>query len=118
VNEQSGKRSKDARYSLVWHLENWVKWMLWDERPHGLPSATSGRPDENYTIFSSEIWTVWDATNAAIEGLVPIEQCAIYHQYYPQAMYRFPRGNFEIVLASAKEHLMVELPRKGVWLGN
>ena len=89
--------------------------MLWDARPDGLPSAAS-RGRESYTSFSSEMWTVWEATNAAIEDLVPIEQCAIYQQYL-QAMYRFPRGNFEIVLVRAKEHLMVELPTRGVWLG-
>ncbi|HSQ02645.1 MAG TPA: hypothetical protein VLN59_01340 [Burkholderiales bacterium] len=107
--------AKNPRYSLEWHLQNWAKWMLWDARPDGLPSAASGGR-ENYTRFSIEMWTVWEATNAAVEDLAPIEQCAIYHQYL-QAMYRFPRGNFDIVLVRAKEHLTVGLPTKGVWLG-
>lgn len=105
------------------HLRNWVTWMRSGERPDGLPRQASGGL-ENYTSFDSEGWTAWEkldkwtaeATNAAIESLKAIEQCAIHHCYL-RAVYRFPRGNYDAVLESARERLKVALRKKNVWLG-
>jgi len=105
------------------HLRNWVSWMHQGAKPDGLPKWASGGL-QNYTSFDSEGWTAWEnldkwaaeATNAAIESLPAIEQCAIHHAYL-RAVYRFPRGNYQHVLDNARLHLQTALRKKNVWLG-
>lgn len=112
----------DAPWWLEWHLENWARWMRGGGEPEALPHEASGL--QNYSSFDAEPWGAWEAlderlaqqVNAAVNDLAPAEQAAICHAYL-HAVYRFPRDNYEAVLASAKARIMARLIAKGVWMG-
>lgn len=114
---------KDAHYWLEWNLENWARWMSGGARPQGLPRSASGGLS-NYTTLDVnneraygklDAWAA-SATNAAIDDLKPIEQCAISNAYLC-SVWRFRNVNQADVLASAKRNVVIGLRRRGIWLG-
>lgn len=113
---------KDANYWLQWNLENWARWMRSDEKPEGLPDRgcggivgyVSGGYDHGESYDTMDVGLA-EATNAAIEGLVPAEQCAIYVAYRVMSVYRM--RDYESALERAKAGVLKSLQMRGVWLG-
>ena len=56
---------------------------------------------------------VAEAVNAAIEGLAPVEQCAISHTHL-HAVYRF-REPVTAIYQRARDRLAVVLPARGIY---
>lgn len=114
---------KDEAWWTDWHLNNWARWMTKIELPKGVPDCASGGV-ENYTTHDAHNEKAYDAldawlaetTHVVIQGLVETEKAAIYCRYV-EAIYRFPRGNFEELLARAVENVRAGLKRRQVWLG-
>lgn len=114
---------RDTEWWLESHLSNWVRWMRGSEAPEGLPDRACGGV-RGFTILgdSEQAYdkmdaTLAEATNAAIEGLVPAERAAIYREYGVCAVYRFPRDNYQDILAAGRQHVLESLRRRGVWCG-
>jgi hypothetical protein len=93
-------------------------------KPQGYPSRACGGVTnytsmdlENVAAYENLDRTLAEKTDAVINGLPPIEQCAIYHKYL-HAVYRFPRGNLDDVLERAKNAIQAGLQRRDVWIGD
>lgn len=54
-----------------------------------------------------------DCVEVVVDDLSPAQKCAINHQYL-DAVFRFPRGNFDELLLDAHIRVRQELIRKGV----
>ncbi len=93
------------------------------ELPDGMPSEGCGGV-ENFTTYdnnSERAYAALDAwaaetTHAVINGLSPVERVAIYRAYV-DAVYRFWREEYEVVLCRAKANVQAGLKRRGIWLG-
>lgn len=114
---------KDAAWWTEWHLCNWRDWMHRGELPEGLPDEACGGID-NYTSYDDnnerayEKLDAWAAeiTHLVVQGLDDAQKAAIYHAYV-NAVYRFMRGNYDSLLASARLNVQAGLRRRGIWLG-
>lgn len=115
---------QDAAYWIETYLLNWARWMRLGGKPIGVPKKASG-PITGFTShWSSDTDAAYDhtdgvtaaSTDAVINDLSLVEQCAINHAYL-DAVYRFNREPFEEVIARAKDHVRAGLIRKGVWAG-
>lgn len=134
VRRESGLRVKcivskpqlvpEVKDWLTWQFENWARWMRGDALPEGLPVKASGgmhpylieAGDSEVSYEKLDLWSA-EATNAAIEGLESLaERAAIQHRYL-HAVYRFPRGNYPMVLLDARAKVRESLVKRGVWLG-
>lgn len=84
-----------------------------------LPKASIGlecytNPDTDAAYENADLEAA-QATDAAIGDLTPVERAAIHHAYL-DAVYRFPREQFEVVLARAEQRVQESLERKGVFV--
>lgn len=102
---------------LDWLFENWARYMRGYETKFRLRAKTSrywaqGCRDFDGMVTSADIN---DAvrTNACIEDLTVIEQCAIHHRHLG-AVWRFNREDEESVYARARGLLSTGLTRRGV----
>lgn len=119
--EKQPESVKDEAYWLEAALENWARSMRSDERPEGLPKQGSGgvtgythQGDSESAYIKLDIWLA-ERTNAAIEGLEPAEQCAIYVAYKVMAVYRM--RDFAGALERGKAKVLKSLKARGVWMG-
>jgi hypothetical protein len=112
-----------ADYWIERLLRNWVSFMHGESKPDGLPDRASGGATcytsldlDNVAAYENLDRDLAEKTNAVIDSLVPAERCAVYHRYL-HAVFRFPRGDVDSLLARAKVNLEAGLRRRGVWLG-
>ncbi len=102
-------------------LDEWRAWMSTREGVRGYGGHTPGM--QGSRGLASEDWEsiTYDqadraaavAINAKIESLVLHEQQAIYRAYGQASAFRFPRLDYQITLASAKQHLGEWMRRDG-----
>jgi hypothetical protein len=115
---------RDRAWHIEFQLENWARWMDSGRSVNRLPTKASGGAENASSLDWDNCVAAYDALdvrlavtcNAVIASLAPAEQCALQHRYL-DAVYRFPRGNFEVMLLAAKRELAAGLIRKGVWIG-
>lgn len=101
----------------------WVTYMHMEAKPDGLPTHACGGAT-NYTSLDLDNVAAYEnldlglaeKTDAVINSLPLPEQCAVYHRFL-YAVYRFHRGNFDEVLARAKDSIIAGLQRRDVWIG-
>jgi len=104
-------------------LIRWVRWVRsssavvrgYPRRASGLSTGAVSKSFEDMCEESDTRIAI--DTDTVIRGLVPIERCAIEHEYDLCRVWRFPREPFEIVLARARQNVAAGLRRKGVWMG-
>ena len=102
---------------LDWLLDNWARYMRGYETKFKLAARTStffasGSSDFDGMVSAADIN---DAvrTNAAIEDLTPVEQCAIQRKYLG-VVWRFNREDYDVVYIRARCLLSDGLRRRGV----
>jgi hypothetical protein len=104
---------------IEWYLINWARYMRSGESPATLPKASLGiqgfTHEDTDGAYDRADLTAAMATDASIADLSVAEQAAIHHTYL-NAVYRFPRGNYDEILASATLHVQQSLERKGVFV--
>lgn len=106
---------------LDYHLDNWARWMREKDGPEGLPEKASGGlmgysgmdRDSDGAYARNDAWLAEHA-DAAISDLVPAQRAAIYTAYDLAAVWRFPRDNYEEILALARAKIRATLLRRGV----
>lgn len=119
----SAERAQEIKSStftdLDFHLENWARWMQAHDGPEGLPSKASGglkaftTMENDSTYARLDTWLA-EHTDAAVKALTPAERAALYHAYDLTSVWRFPRDNFDDLLASARSQVRATLLRRGV----
>lgn len=100
-------------------LEDWADWMRGYSGIRGYASHTpglhSGHVSKGFDDLCDEVdQSVCKLIDAAIDDLASGQAAAIHKRYGISAVFRFPRGNYEDMLAEAHATLMVTLPKKGV----
>lgn len=113
---------RDQRFYTEQYLDRWARWMRMGGKPVGCPGKASGGLN-GYTIHTGDADYEYEEcrgaaiTNAVINDLPIVEQCALHHAYL-DAVYRFTdRLRFEVALERAVSHVSAGLLRKGIWLG-
>jgi hypothetical protein len=112
-------RRHDGSYALSdqrldWHLENWAVWETsdWDaELAYTLSPGYSMSVDFDQMCAEMDRRCAY-ATKAAIEGLVPSEQCAVYNKLVG-AVFRF-RDDPHAAWIRARWLLAKDLYRRGM----
>ena len=104
---------------LEFHLDNWRRWMRSDVITDGAPNRAAGCIGGGYSRSFEDMIDSADVrcaltVDALIEGLSPGQRAAIHHCYL-RAVFRFPRGNYEDLLAEAKRRLDLGLMARGVY---
>lgn len=106
---------------LVSLLEDWGEWQKNYFPKTGYPSSSAGfgygsgiHSFEDMCASCDDVVMV--IVDTAIDGLLPAQSAAICRRYGQANVYRFPRNNYEEMLLSAHEALIVALPSKGVVL--
>ena len=104
---------------LDWHMRNWVRWMHTGQMVEGFPTTAAGCVGGGYSTSFDDMCDSADesagaAVGALIESLTAIQGAAIQHCYL-QAVYRFPRGNYDAALVSALESIGAGLVRRGFY---
>lgn len=117
------KPARAAREAVERLLRKWVTFMHGEAKPAGYPTKASGGVTgytsldlDNVAAYENLDRVLAEKTDAVINGLTPIEQCAIHHRYL-QAVYRFQRETFDVVLDRAKCKIEIGLRKRDVWLG-
>jgi hypothetical protein len=121
-----GEPVTTADYWRDRHLETWAAWKHAPDGPDGLP--TEGCVGENYTSvdldsdiafekLDSWIAMAVDAVVSDIGERHPTQRAALEQAYGIASLYRFPRENYDGLLAMAKAGVTVGLRRRGVWMG-
>lgn len=106
---------------LEHYLANWAQWMRVKDLPEGCPDEASGGFLPFIDLDFDAMCERMDAEHAeqtyeAIRtALTPAEQCAIHHAYL-QAVF-FVR-DYPAVLLRAKQKLMHDLKRRGLWFND
>lgn len=100
-------------------LEDWARWMEGYSGIKGYASHTpglnSGHVSKGFDDLCDEVDNkVCKLIDAAVDDLPPGQSAAINKRYGVVAVFRFPRGDYEELLAEAHATLMVTLPKKGV----
>jgi hypothetical protein len=120
-----GELDRNLDYWLDRHLQTWADWMHSAELPEGLPSDSCSGLVQNYLTLdwdSTEALETLDtgiarAVDAAVNDLSPAHRAAIYRRYGIFSVFRFPRENYAVLLADARERILVGLRRRGIWIG-
>lgn len=101
-------------------LDLWARWMRSGQplRELWYPDSATGCVGGGYSHDFDTMLMDMDAhhaesVNAAIDGLRPVEQCAVYHRHLA-AVYRF-RLPVEVVYDQARYELRIVLPQRGVY---
>ena len=111
--------SDSPHIRLDWHLSNWRTWMHSGELSKlRAPAKSAGFMAGGYNNDFDSMCEIADvraarAMDAMIESLPANETAAIHHRYL-HAVYRFPRGNFEKSLQSARERLIAGMPGRAL----
>lgn len=106
---------------LDWHLDNWARWMRWNDDRLGLPKKASGGlqcytgmdRDSDGANARLDAYLAEHA-DAAINALSITERAALYQAYGMSAVWRFPRNNFDELYADARAKVRSTLLRRGV----
>lgn len=107
--------------SLKHLLEDWTRWQRGYTMRLGYPTHSPGfsgnQGIRSFDDLCDEVDTrVMQMIDAAIGDLPPAQSAALLRCYGVAAVFRFPRENYEEQLFAAHEHLLQELPRRGVVL--
>lgn len=108
------------------HLVTWCSWKHGWYGPKG--HAEGSLVVENYSTIDRDSDAAYErldewvalACEAVINGIGnqhPTQKAALYRAYEITSAFRFPRDNYEAVLAQAKLSVQAGLRRRGVWLG-
>lgn len=102
-------------------LEDWASWMGGYSGARGFSNHSVGlEPDRR---VSGDTWDdvmdkvdhwVCQMVDSAVDDLPPGQGAAINQRYGVTAVFRFPRGNYDDLLAEAHVTLLMTLPKKGV----
>jgi hypothetical protein len=102
-------------------LEDWANWQKGYSGARGYSDHAVGLQADRRV--SGDSWDdvieqvdnwVSQMVDAAVDDLPPGQGAAINKRYGVAAVFRFPRGNYEELLAEAHATLMQTLPKKGV----
>lgn len=112
----SEERRLDA---LARMLDDWAGWQRSYRMRLGYPtrslSGAGGTTECSYDeLYASVDAAMFEAIDAAIDDLQPIQRAAVLRRYGVAAVFRFPRENYAEQLDRAHDALMRALPRRGV----
>lgn len=104
---------------VEFHLDNWAGWMRSGQEVDRLPNKSSGLSSGGSSKAFDDMAEASDRrvahlVNTIIDDMMAAHQSAIYHHYL-HAVFRYPRGNKETLLAEAKLLVGKGLAAKGVW---
>lgn len=107
---------------MAW-LKEWAAWMAQDNHRLGYPAKSLGISSGYVGCASAGFDELCDEADArmlkvidtAINDLTPVQASAIHNRYL-RSVFRFPRIDYPLALASAHAALLATLPAKGVQL--
>ena len=111
----------DSEYIAMTNmLYDWSKWQHSYSPNIGYDSKSAGFGSGGLSSFEDMCEQCDNATmqalDAAIDSLLPAERAAINRCYGICAVFRFPRANYELMLAQAHDALIVSVKRRGLVL--
>lgn len=117
---ESAALIQQAINSLKYLLEDWARWQGGYTMRLGYPTHSPGMGNHRVQSFDDmceevDSWTR-QTIDAAVDDLPPPQKAAILRCYGIASTFNFPRDNYQTQLFSAHEHLLQELPRRGVVL--
>lgn len=104
--------------SLTILLEDWAAWQKGYSGARGYANHSVGLHSQASSTFMELCETVdcmvCESIDASVDDLPTGQKAAIHRRFGISAVFRFPRGNYEILLSDAYATLMITLSRKGV----
>ncbi len=101
-------------------LHDWASWQHSYSPNIGYDSRSAGFGSGGLSSFEDMCEQSDNSTmrtiDAAIDSLLPAQRAAINRCYGVCSVFRFPRDNYEVVLALAHESLVISVRRRGVIL--
>ena len=111
---------KQAIESLKHLLEDWARWNRSYRLTLGYPRHSAGFAGSGIHSFDDmcdEVdLRIRQTIDATINDLPPAQKAAILRCYGISSTFNFPRDKYQTQLFEAHEHLLQELPRRGVVL--
>jgi hypothetical protein len=105
---------------LTWHFENWAEWQRdqrtdfgWGFENADGSGAISGSSREFDAMVDEADMRCAQALDAILDGLPPIQSCAVYHRYIA-AVFSFHRALLDQALILAREAVRLGLMRRGI----
>lgn len=109
-------RMKVDRLTIL--LEDWAAWQKGYSGARGYSDHAVGLHSQASSTFMELCETVdsivCQSIDASIDDLPPGQRAAILRRFGISAVFRFPRGNYQILLLDAYSTLMITLTKKGV----
>ena len=104
---------------VEWHLDNWRRWKRTGGHQgaygHCAVGLSSGGNSQDFDDMAEQSdRRCAGIVDTLIDDLSPAQSCAIYAEYL-HSVFRFPRGNFDQLIDSAKVALGRGLAMKGVY---
>lgn len=104
--------------SLTIILEDWAAWQKGYSGARGYSNHSVGLHSDSSSTFielcESIDGVVCQSVDTAIDDLPAGQKAAVHRRFEISAVFRFPRGNYEVLLCDAYSTLMVTLSKKGV----
>ncbi len=104
---------------LDWHFDNWARWMRRGKDSKGYPGRACGCTSWGDAWDDDAVFDRMDAAKAAcvntlVNDLPPAQRAAICHRYL-DAVYHFPRRNYDQALASGRTAVAKGLQSRAMW---